>query len=513
MSRSIRPWALAALLWMLGSALAAQPSLPNILVIMTDDQSWPHASAYGSKVARTPGFDRIARQGVLFSHAFVSAPSCGPSRASLLTGQEFYRLGPTAMNHAEWQANLVPITDRLRDAGYAVGFSGKGWAPGEYRAHGRTVDPVGERFNARTTRQPASDWEKVDYAANFAEFLKSRTDEGGKPFFFWVGINEPHRPFFDGVAARNGKRLDASALPPFLPPGEIVRNDVADYGYEIEWADRHVAAILDLLQKQGRLSNTLVVFTSDNGMPFPRAKGQLYDSGTRVPTAVAWPAAFKGARKVDDIVRLPDLGATILEAAQLPIGPEVTGRSLLSLLKSNRSGRIEPDRDFAVMGMERHFPGSRAEAAGYPSRAIRTHRWLYIRNLAPTAGPVGDAIGRVWPDDDPTRGYGDVDGSPTKTAVAADKGSIWHARAFGQRPAEELYDVRSDPAQLRNLAADRRYARTRAQLASRMDQYLSATGDPRALGKGHVFDEVMRRFSYQHPGDLAPASGGASAPR
>lgn len=465
---------------------------PNILFCISDDQSYPHAGAYGCRFISTPGFDRVASEGVIFRHAFVSTPSCGPSRGSILTGLPFYRLREASMNHTVWPRGLTVFVDLLAGAGYHVGFTGKGWGPGNWTVSGRKVSPVGPAYNARRTRPPAAGLSDIDYAANFEVFLERRPK--GAPFCFWVGFQEPHRPFQPGVGTRAGKRLDEVVVPGFLPDDPVVRSDLADYAYEIEYYDRHLVRILNLLEKCGELDQTIVVVTSDNGMAFPRAKANLYDYGTRMPMAVRWGEAVRGGQVVDALVSFEDLAPTFLQAAGLSIPEHMTGRSLIPLLTGGTS--TSSHREFVVMGLERHFPGARPNGAGYPVRAIRTHEYLYIRNYAPEANPVGDHPGPSWPEDDPVGGYGDTDGSPTKTFMwqNRDRYPELFQAAFGKRPAEELYRVTSDPFNLKNLAADPAHAKVKQQLSSQLDRYLRNTGDPRATGQGELFDEIMRRF-------------------
>lgn len=474
------------------AVLAPAPRRPNILFCISDDQSWIHAGAYGSKFVRTPAFDRIGREGVLFTHAFVSTPSCAPSRASVLTGQDFYRLRETSMNHTEWWKPLAGYPDLLAQHGYRTGFTGKGWAPGDFRAAGRKFNPCGPAFNGRLLKPPAEGIAGIDYAANFEDFLQQRP--AGAPFCFWAGFSEPHRVFPEGIGVKTGKRLADVEVPAFLPDSPEVRGDLADYAFEIEWFDGHLGRMLAALEKAGELNNTIVVATSDNGMAFPRAKGNLYEYGVHMPLAIRWGGA-KGGRVVEDFVSFTDFAPTFLEAAGAEALPAATGRSLLPLLVASGSGRIDPVRDHAVFGIERHFPGSRPQGAGYPSRAIRTADYLYIRNLTPDRNPVGDHPGAVWPADDPTGGFGDTDGGPSKTY-------LWQRRAdhpelarlaFGKRPAEELYSA-SDPANLKNLAGRPEHEAARRSLAARLEARLVKTADPRFTGQGSILDGVMRRF-------------------
>ncbi len=462
---------------------------PNILLCISDDQSYPHASAYGAKFPRTPGFDRVAAEGVLFTQAFVASPSCCPSRSSILSGQDFYRLREASMNHTVWPGAVPIYTDLLAAAGYHVGFTGKGWGPGNWKAGGRKFNPAGPDYNKVRLQPPGRYLSAVDYAANFEAFLEARPR--GAPFCFWAGFSEPHRQFDEGIGERHGIRLEGISVPAFLPETTEVRRDLADYAFEIEWFDRHLERMLRTLEKRGELENTLIIVTSDNGMAFPRAKATLYDAGSRVPLALRWGARIRGGRKAEGLVSLIDLAPAILEAAGVRVPETMTGRSLLAMLEGRQRFRNE-----AVFGLERHLPGSRPNGAGYPCRALRTAQYLYIRNLTPEASPCGDHPGPVWPEDDPVGGYGDTDGSPSKTF-------LWRNRerfarlfqlAFERRPAEELYAVQRDPFQLENLAGKAEYEPIRRELAARLDSYLRATRDPRAVGRADELDAVMRRF-------------------
>ncbi len=466
---------------------------PNILFCIADDQSYPHASAYGYKI-NTPAFDRIAREGVLFHNAFVSTPSCCPSRGSVLTGQDFYRLKEASMNHTIWPGRIDVYPDLLAAAGYHVGFTGKGWGPGNWQVSRRKQSPTGPAYNEITLVPPGNFISRFDYAANFEAFLNSKP--AGAPFCCWVGFQEPHREYEPGIGTRNGTDPGQAGIPGFLPDSQAVRGDLADYAFEIEHYDRQLAKILTVLEKRGELDNTLIVVTADNGMPFPRAKGNLYDYGVRMPLAIRWGNRVPGGRVVRDFVSFTDFAPTFLEAAGLPIPKDMTGRSLIPVLVSSKSGQVDAGRDCAVFGIERHFPGSRPEGAGYPSRAIRTKDYLYIRNLTPDRNPVGDHPGLVWPDNDPTRGFGDTDGGPSKTYLFEnrEKEKRLFDLAFGKRPAEELYDVVRDPYNLKNLAAEPSYAEAKRQLVKRLDEYLVRTLDPRAVGQGQILDEIMKRF-------------------
>lgn len=461
---------LLALVWLNAWAMPARAAeRPNILLCIADDASWHHFGANGDPVVRTPNFDRVAREGVNFKNAFCSSPSCTPSRGALLTGQQFWRLEDGANLWSRWPNKFAVYPDLLARAGYHVGLQGKGWGPGNFVFGGRTNNPAGPGVK------------------DFATFLKTKPAE--KPFCFWFGSTDPHRLYERGSGVRSGLQLADVKVPPYLPDTPAVRSDILDYYFEIERFDRDVGAMLKLLEDAGQLDNTLVVITSDNGWPFPRGKATCYDAGARMPLAVRWPARVKGGRTVDDFVSHTDLAPTFLAAAGLTPPPDMTGKTLLPLLASGKSGQVEAARDKMFFGRERHA-SVRAGNVGYPVRAIRTTDFLYLRNFEPDRWPAGDPP--IYGDVDQ---HHDITGSPSKQAVVEHGGSAAAKRrfelAFGRRPAEELYDLRADPWQMTNVVDEARFAAAKKKLRAEFDQYLAATKDPRASGAGIEFDRYF----------------------
>ena len=306
---------------------------PNILIAISDDQSYPYSSAYGSQAVHTPAFDRLAQMGVLFTNAFVASPGCSPSRAALLTGQHTWQLSHAGTHASSFPSQYRVFPDLLEKAGYRVGYTGKGWGPGNWEISGRTRNPAGVEYNQRTLETDPGIRNR-DYASNFQDFLE--TNRSNQPFYFWYGAHEPHRAFEEGAGVRSNKDIALVAVPPFLPDTEEVRSDLLDYAVEIEWFDRHLGKMLDILKKRGELENTIVVVTSDNGMAFPRAKANLYEYGVHVPLAIAWPSRVTGGRVAHDLVSLIDLAPTFLEAARVtqPSSLPMSGRSLMGLLTS-----------------------------------------------------------------------------------------------------------------------------------------------------------------------------------
>ncbi len=451
------------------AAARAEAERPNVLFAISDDQSYIHTGANGDDGVSTPAFDRVASEGVRFTHAYAAAPSCTPSRSAVLTGQAIYRLEAGGLLFGTLPAEF-PVYPRLlaREAGYFVGYTGKGWGPGRLSAGGREKDPVGEPYSAG------------GYAASFAEFLKDRPDD--EPFCFWYGAHEPHLPHPTGRGLEQGKELSDARLPGGLPDVRVTRRDILDYYTEIEHFDDHLGRMLNLLEKRGELSETLVLVTSDHGNPFPRSKATLYDSGTRVPLAIRYPPSISAGRVVRDFVSLTDLAPTILAYAGVDAPAQMTGRSLRPLLSSDASGWTGEHRSYVVTAFERHT-WCRPDGTTYPMRSIRTRRYHYIRNYAPNRWPAGA------PDfDSPHQGfYGDVDDSPTKEFMIEHRDDPeiepYFERAFRKRPAHELYDVRDDPKEMENLADDAEYRDVREDLRRKLTKHLKRTDDPRAHGR------------------------------
>ena len=448
---------------------------PNILFLMADDWSYPHAGALGDPVVKTPTFDRLVKEGVLFDNAFVSAPSCTPSRHSISSGQSHWRLG-NGMNLGGSIPKETPVyPDLLADAGYVTGFSRKGTAPSQHSFRGN--DPFGPKFK--------------DFEAFYAQ------RKPGAPFCFWYGAGEPHRPYDWQASQRAGMNLDAIKVPACLPDNETTRTDLGDYYLKVQRFDSDAARMIALLEKNGELDHTIVVMSGDNGMPFPRGKATLYDLGTRVPLVIRWGDKVPGGRTLTDFVNLTDLAPTFLEAVGLPVPGEMTGRSLMAHLTSKNAGQIEAKRDHVLTGMERHV-------SPHPSRAIRNADFLYIRNFAAAAWPTGivagqkpphyDFIKTPWPTTPGAFSY-NVDPGPAKQWMVENAKSGDDARlfqlAFGHRPSEELYDLKKDPDQLNNIAADPDYRDDRNRLSKQLTRELRESGDPRFVLPGHASFDVQ----------------------
>ena len=481
MTRLLRLLLASAVLGMLNLAgSAAAPERPNILFIIFDDWGGStHAGVNGCTWIKTPNFDRIAREGVLFKNAFTSNPKCSPCRASILTGRNTWQLNEGVSHFGYFPADFETYPDLLEKSGYNVGLTGKGWAPGDFKTLAkRTRNPAGPSFDQAKLQPPTTGISKNDYPANFEAFLKQR--DPAKPFCFWMGFAEPHRPYEWNSSERFGKKLADVKVPAYLPDTEIVRRDLLDYSVEVEWGDTQVGRTLAALEAAGLAQSTIVVVTSDHGMPFPYVKGQIHEDAFHLPLAIRWPAAVKPGRVVEDFVNVRDFAPTWLELAGLPAHAQMTGRSLAALLQSDQSGWIEK-RNVMLIGKERHDIG-RPGDLGYPVRALRTPEYLYVHNFHPERWPAGD----------PETDFGNVDPSPTKEVIKALGGHFFDL-SLGKRLPDELYDLKLDPECVNNLANDLAHVPVVETLRYQMMDLLRTDEDPRALGHEEVFDG----YTYQ----------------
>jgi arylsulfatase A-like enzyme len=451
-----------------------QRQRPNILFMIADDWSFPHAGVYGDEVVRTPTFDALAEAGALFTNAYCAAPSCSPSRASILLGKY-----PHQMESAGNLWSVIPQKfpnwmSLLEEAGYHTGKNRKGWGPGDFEAGGYAHNPAGEEY------------------PNFKAFLEEK--ETDRPFAFWFGSTDPHRDYVTNTGVQTGMDPERVVVPGFFPDNACVRNDILDYYFEVERFDREAGNLLALLRDHGLLENTLVIMTSDNGMPFPRAKANLYDYGTRMPLAIYWKGQIVGGKRIDDFVNFVDFAPTILKATGLTQPKGLSGHSLLELFDTDG---LTVDRSRVFLERERHA-NVRKGNLSYPVRAVRTKDFLYIRNFEPDRWPAGDplvhqSVGQ----------YGDVDNSITKYLIMQMEGSPtdkdYFQLAFGKRPAEEFYVLAQDPYNLKNEVDNPAHQTTVAALRKELAEWMRATGDLRAKEpQTEYWDKVRYTPDYQH---------------
>jgi arylsulfatase A-like enzyme len=507
------------------SAVAADTERPNILFFFADD--WgrfariyaEHGRTAGTNgLLKTPNLDRLAKSGVLFRNAHVNAPSCTPCRSSLLSGQHFWRTGRGAiLQGAVWDETIPTYPLLLRDAGYHLGKSYKVWSPGSpadapYGGQQHAFEKSGRAFNnfsenatdlvaKGATVEAARAKLLEEVRGNFRAMLAAKAPD--QPFAYWFGPTNTHRAWVRGSGQKLwGLDPDAlkGKLPAFLPDVPVVREDLADYLGEVQALDAAMGVLLTELEKTDELSRTLIAVSGDHGAPgFPHGKCNLYGFGTGVSLIVAGPG-IKGGRVVDDMVSLPDLAPTFLEAGGVKPPAVMTGRSLWNVLRSERQGLVDPARTWVVAGRERHVEIARPDYTPYPQRVLRTLDHALIVNFKPERWPLGDHY-RLDGKDEPTFDevakttfvtLPDDDAGPTKAwFVGARKSPEWSAqfdKFYGRRPMFELYDLRKDPDEMNNVAEDPAYAAIRKEMTERLFAILRETGDPRMLEDGKYFE-------------------------
>lgn len=516
-----------------GNAADSETRRPNILFAFADD--WGrYASAYAkiepggpSDIVSTPNFDRIASEGVLFRNAFVNAPSCTPCRSSLLSGQYFWRTGRAAiLQGAIWDGSVPSYPLILNEAGYHIGHTYKVWSPGSpanapYGAAEFSYNKRGSKFNGFSQRvSGAEDIEKAkqnlleEVRGNFRDFLAAR--KADEPLCYWFGPTNCHRKWIQGSGAElwglNPDDLKGK-MPSFLPDVHVVREDFADYLGEAMAFDAALGVLMEELDRIGELDNTLIAVSGDHGIPgFPNGKCNLYDFGAAVPLAIRWPDKAPAGRVVDDFVCLPDLAPTFLEAGGEKPLDVMTGRSLVSVLASEKSGQVDKSRDAVIVGRERHVAAARTGNLPYPQRAIRTKDFLYIRNFKPDRWPMGTGPGygaaaAPMPSVDALTNntfvaFGDLDASPTKAWIATHPNQAdgrFFNIAFGRRAEEELFDLRTDADQAKNVAQEVAYETVRKELSARLMKVLKETGDPRVTGDGTTYDKPPFSGEWRRP--------------
>jgi arylsulfatase A-like enzyme len=482
---------IATIIFISGPAGFAQRSSkstgrPNILLFVFDDASYEHFKANGSKWVNTPGFDRVAKEGLLFTNFYTPNAKCAPSRSSILTGLYPWQLKEAANHLGFFPPEFRVITEALADNGYRTGHTGKPWGPGIAKTtNGAARDLTGIPYQKRVTNPPTTGISGIDYTANFFDFLENGKES--EPWFFWCGGWEPHRGYEFGSGANKGVKTIGmiDRIPAYLPNTDSVRHDLLDYAFELEYFDSHIERIIAGLEERRELDNTLIIVTSDNGMPFPRSKGYSFDSSNHLPMAVMWPKGIQSpGRKIVNYYSTVDLVPTFLELGLTPSKAsgmcQPAGKSMASIFKDASKGNSS-DKGTLFFGRERNDFG-RPQNQGYPSRSVMKDDFLYIINFKPDRFPGGN----------PETGYLDVDGSPSKSVILnmrRNGGNNWfYNESFGLRSKEELYYLPNDRDCVHNLAVNAEFTNVKVRLKAELLKKLRSQKDPRVMEQGDVFD-------------------------
>ena len=427
------PLVLVLLLTALASGAVAQPT--NILIFIADDQGEGDLSIYGHRSLRTPNIDRLGHEGLRFDNAFLTISSCSPSRSSILTGRYPHSTGAEDL-HMPLPADQQTIARRLRAEDYYNMAVGK-WHLGdaEKKHWDVVVDCPGRETGVQAVKA-----------------LSERPQE--RPFFFWVASKDPHRPFDENAITKPHDPADV-VVPPYLPDHPLVRRDLALYYDEVTRFDSHVGEIVAELERQEVLDKTLIVYMSDNGMPFPRAKTTLYDAGIRTPMLVRLPGTVPAGSVQKGLFSVVDLAPTLLDVA----GYELDSTQGMS--------RADMFRDAQAPGPHAIYAEANWHDFEQFTRAVRTERFLLIRNYywqKPLWNSVDSINSITW------KGY----------LQMQRLGRLTEAQEFiflEPRPYEELYDLQVDPVSLRNVAGNASYRVELNRLRALLDNWRVETGD------------------------------------
>lgn len=443
---------LLALLLAFPSFAHAQAKPKNVVLIIADDLG-RQLGCYGDKAVKSPNIDGLAKKGVRFANAYATVASCSPSRASIMTGLYTHQNGMYGLQHTphsqqchKWVQGLPNL---LRNAGYYTGLVGKFHLgpDSSFQFH---------RLMLNTKQRD------VAFMAQQAKDFIKESDK--KPFFLVVGYQDPHRAktgFGNEVFAKDPKdaKVDPKSVvvPYHLPDNDDVRKDLAEYYQSVQRMDRGVGLLLDVLRELGQLDDTIIIFISDNGIPFPGAKTTLYNAGIHLPLIVAGPGVPAGKTN-NSLVSYIDLTPTILAVTKADAPKyKLPGRSFLPIVNDDN-----PKGWDTVFGSHQMHEITMM----YPMRTIVTPKFKLIVNL------------------DHQKEYpqaSDLWGSPSWQSIRKSKGTMLGQRsvaAFLNRPREELYDLTTDPNELKNLAADPAHMKTLADLRMRLRAWQTETADP-----------------------------------
>lgn len=432
----------------------AASSQPNVIFFIADDVSWNDYGCYGNTAARTPHIDLLAENGIRFDQAYLTASSCSPSRSSIITGRYPHNNGKAAELHQPISWNLPWFPEILREAGYFTAISGKHHMTSTKGPQGETrPEPFDHVDGGRGKGNSGGH-------ANWVKTTRERPKD--KPFFFWFASYDAHRGWdadrqWDEDKYGPMHKAKDVIVPPFLVDDQETREDLASYYNEVTRFDHYIGAVVAELKAQKELENTLIFVLADNGRPFPRAKTRIHDSGMKTALVAHWPEGIQKAGSVSDsLVSVIDLAPTVLTAAGLKPSPTMQGVSMLPLLQNTASSI----RQFAFSEHNWHD----YEAHG---RGIRGDGFLLLKNSRPNLALQGPA--------DSVR-------SPSHLSLQSrrDANQLTAAQAdvfLAPRPIVELYDLKADPHQLRNLAGEAKYAAQQKKLSAVLETWIEETHD------------------------------------
>lgn len=463
-------------------AVAREKKRPNLILIIADDLAWNDVGCYGHPTIRTPNMDRLAREGMRFTQAFVTASSCSPSRASMITGRYPHN---TDAEQLHWPVPKEQVTfvEKLKAAGYWTAAAGK-WHLGEALKDRfdvvKEADPSGFQLPTGADGKPAARIKAKGDQSGCIDWLPTLQERPkDKPFFLWLASLDPHRDYEENIIPQP-YRPDQVVVPPYLPDVADVRKDLSLYYNEITRLDSFIGKVLEELDKQGVSDNTFILFLSDNGRPFPRDKTTLFEGGIKTPWIVRWPGKVKAGSICSRLVSSVDIAPTFLAAAGLTPPDTIQGHDFRTLLRNPKS----KFRDYIFAEDNWHDYEDHA-------RAVRTEHFKYIYNDYP---------------DLPNTPPADCVRSITFRAMQRlrDKGFLTEDKmnCFMTRPVEELYDLDKDPLEEHNLVNDPRYASELRRHQQLLNDWKAETND--VLPAHRTADEFDRETGKPLPNRIRP---------
>jgi len=464
---------------------------PNIVLFLADDVSRNDFGCYGNKEIKTPNIDRLASNGIRFTNFYLTASSCSPSRNSIIQGRYPHNTGGAEL-HTEPPIEMISFPEILKQQGYYTAQGGK-FHMGDYARRGFDLINDNWLLNGDGAEEP---WLKT---------IQNRPKD--KPFMMWFASFDAHRHW--GPNVFSGTHNPAEVTPPFyLADAKGTKKDLASYYDEIARFDYYIGLIVDELQKQNVLDNTVIVIMADNGRPFPHSKTRVNDRGMKTPFIIYWPKGIgKQERVCNSLVSSIDIAPTFLELAEAKIPESVQGVSFKSLLSN-------PKRSFRnYVFAEHNWHDFEAH-----ERMVRSKDFLYILNSRPqfaNSGPI-DAIG--------SPSFQDLVDLNTSGTITPSQADVFMA----PRPAEELFQIASDPDQVRNVASSPEMESYLKDLRQILSVWMDETGDniPQNLTKdwhmmkdigkvktteaGDKDSKIMKTPEYKHRGEMPGAKRNAT---
>ena len=458
--------------------MPTQERRPNVLVFIPHDLG-DNLHCCGHPQVRSPNLDRLAQRGVRFSEYFCVSPECSPSRGGMMTGYHVHENGMLGLAPFGWVLRKPHLAKRMAELGYDTHLFGF-----QHETH-ETPETLG--YSSALKREAPQGERRGDTAAIVCEdvraFVQSEAASAERPWFACAGFADVHRPWKPETS------FDADTVqpPPFLPDNPTIRSDLARFYQSIMDMDAAVGGAIDELDRTPAAADTLVIFTTDHGAAFPRAKATLYDPGIRIPLIMRLPGRFEGGRVCDELLSNVDFTPTVLDLCGAPSCGEFTGRSFAPLLR----GQPYEPRDQIVSSLF-------YDVAYDPMHCVRTREFKYIRSFAVTPEEAKGA--------DPETLATHVAGQWIRVddfdVMASD---AWQSMKTEcpKPPREELYDLRSDPWEQNNLAQDPAAQDTLDAMRARLDEWMTRTDSP--LRSGHPQPPDKQRSASRHYAIGGPA--------